>query len=149
MVGNPHQNRCQRGKKQCLHETWGEISVTMQKRCLSKIWAGEWRDFHTIARTSLSFFCTLSVQRLLQVSSLFSPPAQVGRMPVVVLGRCQDGHQLLFLARFEHPRSLPACSARLQRWGLSQGLAFLGDALGQLVEVLQAGSQGVEKVQFS
>lgn len=68
---------------------------------------------------------------------------------MVVLGRCQDGHQLLFLARFEHPCSLPACSARLQRWGLSQGLAFLEDALGQLVEVLQAGSQGVEKIQFS
>lgn len=33
-------------------------------------------------------------------------------------------------------------------WWLSQGLAFLRDALGQLVEVLQAGSQGMEKIQF-
>lgn len=55
----------------------------------------------------------------------------------------------LLLTRFEHPCSLPARSERLQRWGLSQGLAFLRDTLGQLVEVLQAGSQGVEKIQFS
>lgn len=55
-----------------------------------------------------------------------------------------DAFPRLIRASLQLPKPLSMSTAS----GLSQALAFLSDALGQLVEVLQAGGQGVEKIQF-